>query len=218
MLYKEIEGYVPFYKTDAYFVNYIDADFHSDGELALEFEDNFHIKEKLKEKYGTYTSIWANDLNPGFCISEGKVFSLVIKKNKYDQETFNPFRIAMYELFLNVQELGCKKLIFPKYESEEIWEKIKQLIMDTFKDLNVEVEVYGLSFEKDESNIAKENMITSVIEEAKGRNSINLIKPVSLIHSSKNRCKNNNSFVLGKPGAGKKFYMNKNEVENERKD
>lgn len=82
MVYKEEHRDLFSVLDDYYLVHCISADFGMGKGIAVEFNKQFDMKNKLISKYSR------NDWNErGYCLIEGRVFNLVSKEFYYNKPT-----------------------------------------------------------------------------------------------------------------------------------
>lgn len=127
---------------DYYLVQCVSADFKLGKGIAVQFNERFNIKNKLKELYphgfldpdGCYEKVG--------CILVDRVFNLVTKDNYFNKPTYYTMEGALYFLREMCEENKVKKLAMPligcgldKLE----WEKVREIIQKTFKDDDIEI-------------------------------------------------------------------------------
>jgi hypothetical protein len=130
---------------DYYLVQCISADFAMAAGIAVQFNKNYNIKSILKSQYGNFYDRWPREC----CILvNNKVFNLVTKKEHYQKPTYDQIRQCLREMKIILTSVEYTDMI-DKYKvampkigcglDQLDWDKVKQIIEDTFKDTNLEI-------------------------------------------------------------------------------
>jgi hypothetical protein len=138
-------------EDEYYLVQCISGDFATSTGINVQFDEKYNLKNKIKEKYGN--NIIKNYPNTNVIFCDNKIFNLIIKKNYYQKPTYDSLRSALVEMKkillseeyfdliktnkIAMNRIGC--------ESDELdWDKVKDIIIDIFKDTNVEILVCNI--------------------------------------------------------------------------
>ena len=156
MIYKEVQGDL-FEDVDSYYVQCLSADIVAGAGIAVEFNKRFGMKNKLKEMYpnGIYVSrefkptcvYVKNDYHDWKSLG---TFNLITKEFVWQKPTYITMEASLRELKNQVIDRKIKKIAMPLIGCGIDGLKFKfvrELIIETFKDVDVEITVYYL--EKD---------------------------------------------------------------------
>lgn len=129
------------------FVQCISSDLRMAAGIALVYNQYFETRLATKEYYnGSAESIWdekaQSDLHPGWAVHIGRVINLVTKRNYYNKPTIENMKTALYSLRDIVISENIKYLAMPKIGcglDGLRWNSVYALIMDIFKDVDVEI-------------------------------------------------------------------------------
>lgn len=134
-----------------YFVQCCSADLTLNAGIALQFNANYNIKEKLQEKYpdGVYDELYGNRKWKVECLFEYPVFTLITKEHYYDKPTYKSIYTALYALKRTMEELGVYQVSMPAIGcglDRLDWKKVKQKIVQVFQETDVCIDVYLLDY------------------------------------------------------------------------
>ena len=140
MVYREIHESIFELPADYYLVNCISADFSMRKRMNAEFNRRYNIKKTLQKKHPEYAKQYFFDKRRGDCILEGRIFNLVTRGKSSDQERYSGIVCALNMCKDICVKNNIKKLAMSQlgYGSKEVeWERMREMIMETFKHLDV---------------------------------------------------------------------------------
>ena len=154
MIYKEIQGDL-FEDKDTYYVQCLSADIVAGAGIAVQFNNRFGMKNKLKTLYpnGIYvdgrifkpTCIYVH--NDYYDWNSLGTFNLITKEFVWQKPTYITMEKALRELFVQISDRNIKKIAMPLIGCGIDGLKFKfvrQLIIDIFQNLDIEITVYYL--------------------------------------------------------------------------
>lgn len=128
---------------DYYLVQCISADFKMGKGIAVKFNEWFNIKNILTSRYVNWLRYWDYPkATHGDCLLEGRVFNLVTKRNYWQKPTYETMENALKGMKTLCENNGVKKLAMPLIGcglDRLEWEKVSEIIQDTFKDTDIEI-------------------------------------------------------------------------------
>ncbi len=146
MIYKECKLDLFSVPNDYYLVQCISADFGMGKGIAVEFNNRFDMKNKLKKKYQSFVDRWdyneslANNI--GYCLLEDRVFNLITKRNYWLKPTYGTLRTSL-ELMKDIMvDKNITKIAMPVIGcglDRLQWNKVSEIIKDIFKDTDSEI-------------------------------------------------------------------------------
>ena len=146
MKYTEVIGDLFTAPPDFWLAHCISADFEMGKGIAVQFNDRFDMKRKLKTKYPNFLSDYRNYHFGGVALVEGRVINLVTKERYWQKPTYKTMREA-----LNIAKLRipaeCKKIAMPLIGSgldKLEWDKVSKIVQETFEYTEVEIVIYRL--------------------------------------------------------------------------
>lgn len=118
-----------------YFAHCISADYKLGAGIAVEFQKRFNLKKDLK-MYGdnTYPSL----------VVIGNVFNLVTKNKYWNKPTYESVTVCIKYMKDICERSRIKYLAMPRIASgldRLQWDKVREIIKEEFKDLDIEIEV-----------------------------------------------------------------------------
>lgn len=137
------------------YVQCISADFAMGAGIAVSFNKYFNTKQTLMNRYpGAWTDEWDNipPSKRGMCIYAEPVFNLVTKQTYWQKPSLQTLQNALFSLKEQVMERGITVLACPQFGSgldKLSWDSVRKLMIDTFKDTNVDIVVCGMTRTKD---------------------------------------------------------------------
>ena len=156
MIYKEIQGNL-FDDNSSYFVQCLSADIVAGAGIAVEFNKRFDMKNRLRNLYpngvkvnGTFQPTCIYIQNDKYDRYSFGTFNLITKENVWQKPTYITMNKALKEMYIQVKNKNIKKLAMPLIGcgiDGLSWKFVRQLIIETFQDLDIEITVYYL--EKD---------------------------------------------------------------------
>ena len=133
-----------------YLVHCISADFALGAGIAVQFNERFDTKNRLKRFYPTYMGYYNAQANKGIfgdCIIEGRILNLVTKRNYWNKPTYKSLEDALLDMKHICEIHNIKKIAMPligcgldKLE----WSKVSELIKKLFSDTDIEILVCKL--------------------------------------------------------------------------
>lgn len=130
------------------FVHCISADFALGAGIAKTFADEHNVRNALYNKY--YRDAWDNKGYALFTYTDIMVMNLVTKEKYYNKPTYKTLKESLEHLknqLLDSPILLEKILIMPKIGcglDRLEWNKVKDIIEEVFKDINVSIYFYSL--------------------------------------------------------------------------
>jgi len=125
---------------DYYFAHCISQDFALGAGIAVEFNKRYNMAERLKQQnYFTYV---CSQFAGSKCLQIDNVYNLVTKFKCYNKPTYETLRKALVMMRLNVVCDGIQKIAMPKIGcglDRLQWNKVKEIIEDVFKDIDIEI-------------------------------------------------------------------------------
>lgn len=142
MTYKE-EIRDLFSVSDNYYLAHcISADFGMGKGIVVEFNKRFDMKRKLQSKYPDYLNQFTRHRTGGDCILEGRVLNLITKERYFEKPTIITMRLALQKMKKICLENNITKIAMPTIGAgldKMNFNKVKEQIVDIFKDTNIEV-------------------------------------------------------------------------------
>lgn len=131
-----------------FYAHCISADFGMGKGIALEFNKRFNQKNRLIQGCGSAVKAsWGSD-KPVRCVVDGKthVINLITKENYWDKPTYETLEASLQEMkrlvpgpaLIAMPRIGCGL-------DKLTWSRVKDIIIETFKDTNVDIIVCSLS-------------------------------------------------------------------------
>lgn len=129
---------------DYYLAHCISADFGMGKGIVVEFNKRFDMKNKLVSKYQDFTRYWDDEMNEckGTCILEGNVFNLITKRNYWQNPTYDTLINSLLHMKVLVINNNVKKIAMPIIGcglDRLQWDKVSEIIIDIFKDIDIEI-------------------------------------------------------------------------------
>lgn len=130
------------------FVHCISADFALGDGIAKIFADKYNVRNALNNNY--YRSTWDNKGYALFIHTDIIVMNLVTKEKYYNKPTYKTLKESLEHLknqLLNSPIFLEKILVMPKIGcglDRLEWNKVKDIIEEVFKDIDVSIYVYSL--------------------------------------------------------------------------
>lgn len=123
--------------SEYYLVQCISSDFAMGKGIAVQFNERLNIKNKLISKYNKN-----NWNNIGYCLIIDKVINLVTKEKYWNKPTYKTLEESLIEMKEVILLKNIKKLAMPKIGcglDKLEWVKVKNIIKNIFKDLDIEI-------------------------------------------------------------------------------
>ena len=133
--------------SDYMLAHCISADFVLGAGIAVAFNKFFNMKWKLNSFYPNYMEAYNNQNIGGDCILIDRVFNLITKERCYHKPTLDTMKTALMRMKEICLEKGFKKIAMPKIGcglDKLQWEDVKQAIIDTFSDTDIEILVCSI--------------------------------------------------------------------------
>lgn len=118
-----------------YFAHCISGDFALGAGIAVQFNELYNMRKKLKGNYD-YT------VTDNCAILIDNVFNLVTKKKAYHKPTYDSLREALVDMADQVMELEIEKVAIPQIGcglDRLDWDIVKEMIEEVFEDIDVEI-------------------------------------------------------------------------------
>ena len=143
----EIEGDIFNSEIPGSFVQCISADFACGKGIAVQFNNKFNIKNFLQQYYINYVNVFHQKRIVCYSIYINHVYNLITKERYYETPTYISLQAALNKLKslcidyketnLKMPRIGCG---LDRLE----WINVRQMIVDTFSDTDINVFVYYL--------------------------------------------------------------------------
>ena len=142
MTYKEEFKDLFSVSEDYYLAHCISADYALGAGIAVEFNKRFDMRRKLHENAPGYWEYMKLYNLQGECILIERVLNLVTKEKYFHKPTYKSMKQA-----LNMMKLVCEANNITKVAMPIIgcgldrlqWDKVFNIIIDVFKDTNIEI-------------------------------------------------------------------------------
>lgn len=135
MILNEKKGNLFQLNNDTYFYAHcISSDYALGMGIAVEFQKRFHLKNTLKQYEDKYPEV----------ILINHVFNLVTKDKYWNKPTYNSITKCIEQMAVMCKNIGVTHLAMPKIGcglDRLQWGKVREIIHDKFKDLDIEIEV-----------------------------------------------------------------------------
>ncbi len=128
---------------DVYFAQCISADFAMGKGIAVQFNQRFDTKNKIKTRYGAYSGLhtWDNGAE-GFCLLADNVLNLVTKRKYYEKPTYDTLKNALEDMKQMCRQHNIKKIAMPQIAcglDKLQWDKVSAMIQEVFSDTEIEI-------------------------------------------------------------------------------
>lgn len=149
MHYNEIIGTDLFSFSEEYYLAHcISADFAMGRGIAVEFNRRFNMKNILTDKYyPEYLNYFISNNIKGDCILKNRVLNLITKERYYEKPTYESMRLALIRMLECCQEHNISKVAMPTIGcglDKLEWAKVHNMIVDIFKNTDMEIVVCRL--------------------------------------------------------------------------
>lgn len=147
MIIKEIKKDLFTVSNDYMLAHCISADFVLGAGIAVIFNKLFNMKWKLNSFYPNYIEKYKTQNIGGDCILIDRVFNLITKERCYYKPTLDTMKTALKQMKEICLEKGIKKIAMPKIGcglDKLQWIDVKQAIIDTFSDTDIEILVCSI--------------------------------------------------------------------------
>lgn len=117
-----------------YFAHCISGDFALGAGIAVQFNELYNMRKKLRDTYGSTTDNYA--------ILVDNVFNLVTKKRAFHKPTYNSLREALEDMADQIETLGIEKVAIPQIGcglDRLNWDIVKEMIEEVFDSIEVEI-------------------------------------------------------------------------------
>jgi len=119
-----------------YFAHCISGDFALGAGIAVQFDNLYNMRKKLKSFYdmGIYED------NDALLIDN--VFNLVTKRKAFHKPTYDSLREALEDMADQIEELEIEKLAMPLIGcglDRLDWNLVKPIIEEVFEDIDIEI-------------------------------------------------------------------------------
>ena len=142
MQYKEEVRDLFSVSDDYYLAHCISADFGMGKGIVVEFNKRFDMKNRLQVKDPDYLHRYNQHRIGGDCILEGRVLNLITKERYWMKPTIITMRLALQKMKKICLENNITKVAMPTIGAgldKMNFNKVKEQIVDIFKDTNIEV-------------------------------------------------------------------------------
>lgn len=135
--------------SDEYYLAHcISADFGMGKGIVVEFNKRYNLKNVLVKKYPNYIKEWdCNYEEDNPCILEDRVFNLITKRNYWGKPTYITLEDSLIAMKSIALLHGINKIAMPKIGcglDKLEWNKVKEIITNTFEDMDIEILVCSL--------------------------------------------------------------------------
>ena len=137
MIIKEIRKNL-FEVKNYYYAHCISSDYALGAGIAVQFQNKFHLKNRLKE---------VGDFKYPDCILIDTVFNLVTKNNYWNKPTYQSLTRSLEMMKQMTIDNKINKIAMPKIGcglDKLQWGKVKEIIENIFKDTDIEILVCSL--------------------------------------------------------------------------
>lgn len=145
VVYKEFVGDLFSAQADSYLAHCISADYALGAGIAKEFDRLYDMRRKLNDRFPHVAG------NPSFFVGRAlpveNVFNCVTKEHYYDKPTYADFTAAIKNMAILCNYFHVRKLAIPRLGAgldRLDWIVVKEIIFDSFKDLDIEITCYKL--------------------------------------------------------------------------
>lgn len=139
MIYNEKQQ--DLFLNDPPYAHCISSDFGMGAGIAVEFNTRFDMKNKLLKRF---PNGWLDENGRGVIgvIKEGETYNLVTKERVWNSPTYESIEKALVCMRDMMIADGVEDISIPKIGSgldRLEWDEVKKIIMDVFKDTNIEI-------------------------------------------------------------------------------
>lgn len=132
-----------------YFVQCGSADLALAAGIAVQFNERFDIKNRIRENYpnGVYDTLYGERMWKVECIFKDPVFTLITKEHHYDKPTYKALKTALIKLKKKMHELGIHQVAMPMIGcglDRLNWGRVRNHIVSVFNDTDDCIDVYVL--------------------------------------------------------------------------
>lgn len=117
-----------------YFAHCISGDFALGAGIAVQFNELYNMRKKLKD------TCESGNINNAILIDN--VFNLVTKRKHYQKPTYPSLRKALEDMADQVEDLEIEKLAIPQIGcglDKLEWDRVKEIIEEIFDDIDIEI-------------------------------------------------------------------------------
>ncbi|MBR1529196.1 MAG: macro domain-containing protein [Oscillospiraceae bacterium] len=125
-----------------YFAQCISADFAMGKGIALQFNQHFQIKKRLKANHPDYLHFWKLNHLTADCILENKVFNLITKPYWRSKPTYQTLELSLQIMKKICLEKEISKLAMPLIAcglDGLDWNQVSFMIQNIFFDTEIEI-------------------------------------------------------------------------------
>lgn len=142
MTYKEEVRDLFSVPDDYYLAHCISADYALGAGIAVEFNKRFDMRRKLREYAPDFGVCMKHFGFEGGCLLIDKVLNLVTKDKYYNKPTYRSMQSALGEMKMICNSNNITKVAMPLIGcglDRLQWDKVSQMIKDTFADTDIEI-------------------------------------------------------------------------------
>lgn len=139
MIYKEEKGDLFSLPEDYMLAHCISSDWVLGAGIAAQFQRRFGTATTLRS---IYPNITYNYAFVGKCIPTYRTFNLVTKNKYWQKPTYDSLKSALIHMYACAETNHVKKIGMPKIGcglDGLDWEKVRPMILDIFKDSDIEI-------------------------------------------------------------------------------
>ena len=117
-----------------YFAHCISRDFALGAGIAVQFNQLYNIRKKLKN------TCESGNMNNAILIDN--VFNLVTKRKAFHKPTYDSLKEALSDMADQVEDLEIEKIAMPQIGcglDRLDWDQVKEIIQEVFEDIDVEI-------------------------------------------------------------------------------
>ena len=126
-------------RGDTYFAHCIASDLAMGAGIAVQFQEKFHLRDKLRGS--------GQDLTAPTCILVGDIFNLITKSRSNGKPTSMSIRLAIRKMKFLIEDVGAERIVMPRIGcglDRQSWAVIREILVEELDDVPVVIEVYQL--------------------------------------------------------------------------
>ena len=123
---------------DPYYAHCISADIAMGAGIAKQFDERFHIKDKLNAAWPDHPRI----VSYPSCFRVDHIYNIITKERYWHKPTYDTLQAGLFSLRDLIIKDHVKVLVIPKIGcglDQLKWDKVKPMIMKTFTGLDITI-------------------------------------------------------------------------------